>query len=399
MSKQRTVAEDIASLRDKLELIEKKVDFEPNPFIDSDNDEQANEAWGLENTPKVAAKLPGWLEKASELFGKTKPAAVTPPKVTPPGVVHTARPNNPNIAAEVPGFKTGALSPEEAARIKAAHGEVGLAAAQRKAAEEAAAAAAKKTAQSNDLAAALKPKAGATDSVARTSVSGANQGAQAGASSADEAAKAAAVKAASKEMEAAHASGRASYLQWVKNNPGKVALIAAAVGVPAGYFLSGDDGQGAQTPDANAGADGSGGSGAGGSGAGESSEDLALIAEITALYKELSASGIADIVTALVPIKDKFEKAGGKFATDAGSNATANTTGGPNMGQVNKSGRLSAEEITASGGNLGIAQMQDELVAKDPGALPVHGVDGKMGPETRRALAKNPEVAARYGFK
>lgn len=390
MSKQRTVAEDIASLRDKLAQIEKTVD----------NNEQTNEAWGLENTPKVATKLPGWLEKASELFGKTKPAAVVPPKVAPAGVVHTARPNNPNIAGEVvpSSFKPGVLSPEEAAKALADHGEVGLAAAQRRAADEAAALAAKNTANTNALSAAMKPAAGATDSVAKTSVSGANQGAQAGASSADDAAKAAALKAATKEMEIAHAGGKASFLKWVKANPGKVSLVALAAGLPAGYFLSGagsDDGQGAQSPEA--------GAGAGASGAdSQSSEDLALIAEITALYKELSASGVADIVTALVPIKDKFEKAGGKFATDAGSNAsnaTADTTGGPNMGQVNRSGKLSAEEITASGGNLGVAQMQDELVAKDPGALPVHGVDGKMGPETRRALAKNPEVAARYGFK
>lgn len=40
--------------------------------------------------------------------------------------------------------------------------------------------------------------------------------------------------------------------------------------------------------------------------------------------------------------------------------------------------------------------MQKAILAKDPKALPKHGADGKMGPETRAAMAKYPDIAAKF---
>ena len=35
-----------------------------------------------------------------------------------------------------------------------------------------------------------------------------------------------------------------------------------------------------------------------------------------------------------------------------------------------------------------VKALQDRILAKDPNALPKYGADGKMGPETRTAMAK-----------
>jgi hypothetical protein len=43
-----------------------------------------------------------------------------------------------------------------------------------------------------------------------------------------------------------------------------------------------------------------------------------------------------------------------------------------------------------------VKTMQDELLAKDPNALPRFGADGKLGPETAAAMAKYPDIAKKY---
>lgn len=379
MSKQRTIAEDIAAMRDKLAVFEREARPETNPFINSDNDEQATEAYGLEFIPK-------YLEKGAELFGKAKPKAVTPtavtpktaPAVTPPGKVYTAKPNNPNATAQVPATKPGVISPEEAAKIKAQSGEVGLATAQRRAAADAANQATAKTATTADIAAALKPGAGAVDDAAKL--------AKPAAGVADDAGKAAAA-----ELKAAGAGGKLTFMKWARANPGKLALATTALGLPAGYFFGGD-GQGGKEEEPSPGPGPSPSPAPGPSG----DDDSALIAQITALYKDLSGSGVPDIVSALVPIKDKFEGAGGKFATD--EKPMDNLRAGTDSPAAASGSDSSAPAASASGDNLGVAQMQKELMAKDPNALPKHGADGKMGPETKAALAKFPDIAAKYGF-
>jgi len=48
------------------------------------------------------------------------------------------------------------------------------------------------------------------------------------------------------------------------------------------------------------------------------------------------------------------------------------------------------------GAQSNLLAMQKAILAKDPKALPKHGADGKMGPETRAAMAKYPDIAAKF---
>lgn len=43
-----------------------------------------------------------------------------------------------------------------------------------------------------------------------------------------------------------------------------------------------------------------------------------------------------------------------------------------------------------------VQALQKEILAKDPNALPKYGADGRMGTETQTALAKYPDIAAKY---
>ena len=43
-----------------------------------------------------------------------------------------------------------------------------------------------------------------------------------------------------------------------------------------------------------------------------------------------------------------------------------------------------------------VKDMQEEILAKDPNALPRFGADGKLGPETAAAMAKYPDISKKY---
>lgn len=51
---------------------------------------------------------------------------------------------------------------------------------------------------------------------------------------------------------------------------------------------------------------------------------------------------------------------------------------------------------SGQGAQSNLLAMQKAILAKDPKALPKHGADGKMGPETRAAMAKYPDIAAKF---
>jgi len=54
------------------------------------------------------------------------------------------------------------------------------------------------------------------------------------------------------------------------------------------------------------------------------------------------------------------------------------------------------EKIKAVPVDPKVKAMQDEILAKDPKALPKFGADGKLGSETTAAMAKYPEIAKKY---
>jgi hypothetical protein len=58
--------------------------------------------------------------------------------------------------------------------------------------------------------------------------------------------------------------------------------------------------------------------------------------------------------------------------------------------------KTSVETIKSIPVDPKVKTMQDELLAKDPNALPRFGADGKLGPETAAAMAKYPDITKKY---
>jgi hypothetical protein len=89
------------------------------------------------------------------------------------------------------------------------------------------------------------------------------------------------------------------------------------------------------------------------------------------------------------PRKTPGSAAGGASDTGGDSNA-----GGVHT--VDAGTKTPVEKVKTIPIDPKVKDMQEELLAKDPNALPRFGADGKLGTETAAAMAKYPDIAKKY---
>jgi hypothetical protein len=74
---------------------------------------------------------------------------------------------------------------------------------------------------------------------------------------------------------------------------------------------------------------------------------------------------------------------------DAWANSSGAGSGsGPRWEYENNPKYKATNKVGSNKADPKVKALQDRILAKDPNALPKYGADGKMGPETRAAMAK-----------